>query len=378
MSTIVIAGAGLAGATAAETLREEGFDRRLVLIGDDPDAPYDRPPLSKAVLRGDAEPASAFLHDTAWYAEHDVELLTGARIAAVDRAAGEVELRGGDRIGFDRLLLATGATPRRPSVVGVDLPGVHLLRTLRDAQALRDALAGAARAVIIGAGWIGCEVAAAARARGVDVTLVEHGVVPLERVLGHRLGAFFAGLHRDHGVELLTGRTVEAVEGAGRAERVRLADGTAIDADVVVAGVGVRPNVDLAAEAGLEVFGGIAVDAHLRTSDRRIFAAGDAAAAEHPLYDARVRVEHWDNAKHQGAAAARSMLDRGEPYDRAPYFFSDQYDVSLEYSGWAPAWDDVTIDGDLDERKFSAAWLREGREVARMAVNVPLAAAATS
>jgi 3-phenylpropionate/trans-cinnamate dioxygenase ferredoxin reductase component len=363
MSTFVIAGAGLAGASAAAMLREEGFDGRVVLVGAEPDAPYDRPPLSKDALRGDATFESTQLHDAGWYGEQGIELLTGKPIVAVDRTATEVELHGGERIPYDRLLLATGSSPRR-------LPHARVLRTLADARALSETLVSGQRAVVIGAGWIGCEVAASARARGVRVTLVEPASVPLERVLGPELGAFYARVHREHDVELLTGIGVDAIEPGEGVKRVRLSDGSVREADVVLAGIGVTPNVDLAVEAGLELAGGIAVDSRLTTSDPRIFAAGDIAAAEHPLFGERVRVEHWANAKNQGAAAARAMLGSPEPYDRIPYFFSDQYDVGMEYSGWAPAWDEVVIEGDVEANEFLAFWLREGRVVAGMNVNI--------
>ncbi|HEX8123307.1 MAG TPA: FAD-dependent oxidoreductase [Solirubrobacteraceae bacterium] len=364
MSTFVIVGAGLAGASAATALREEGFEGRVVLVGAEPEAPYERPPLSKEVLRGEAPPESALVHDDAgFYSEHGIELLTDTTVTAIDRTAAEVELHGGERLRYDRLLLATGASPRR-------LPRARALRTLADARALGESLVEGRRAVIVGAGWIGCEVAASARARGVHVTVVEPASVPLERVLGPELGAFYADVHREHDVELLLGHGVESIEADGDVKRVLLTDGSVREADVVVAGIGVTPNVDLAAEAGLEIDGGIAVDSRLTTADPRILAAGDVAAAEHPVFGGRVRVEHWANAKNQGAAAGRAMLGSPEPYERIPYFYSDQYDVGMEYSGWAPVWDEVVIEGDVEAREFLAFWLRDGRVVAGMNVNV--------
>src|SRR5690606_18981491 len=283
--TYVIVGGGLAAAKAAQALREQGYEGRLVVVGAEPHLPYERPPLSKSYLQGKSEREKIFVHDAAWYADQRVEVLTGTSVTAIDRAAHEVTLSTGDKLGYAKLLLATGATPRR-------LPGDALyLRTVDDSERLRDVLASASRIAIVGAGWIGLEVAAAARAAGVDVTVLEAGSQPLLRVLGERIGAAFADLHRANGVDLRLGVKVEEISGG-----VRLADGTRVEADAVIAGIGVEPDTRLAAAAGLQVDDGVLVDASLRTSDPDIFAAGDVARAHHPLLDTHIRVEHWANA----------------------------------------------------------------------------------
>jgi 3-phenylpropionate/trans-cinnamate dioxygenase ferredoxin reductase component len=367
----VIVGAGLAGAKAAETLREEGYDGRVVLLGAEEERPYERPPLSKEYLRGEAERASAAVHEPGFYAEHDIELRTGTGVTGLDVGARELELESGERLPFDRLLLATGAEPRRLRVPGAELDGVHLLRTLADSDALRERLDMGGRLVVVGAGWIGSEVAASARQRGLDVTIVAPEAVPLERVLGLEVGGVYRDLHRDHGVELRMPAGVVAFEGAGRVERVRLRDGTAIVCDTVVAGVGATPRTGLAEAAGLAVENGVLVDGRLESSVPGIFAAGDVANHLHPALG-RLRVEHWDNALHQGPAAARAMLGSVEPYARTPYFFSDQYDVGMEYSGHPAGWDCVVLRGDPASFEFNAFWLAGDRVLAEMGVNAPL------
>jgi 3-phenylpropionate/trans-cinnamate dioxygenase ferredoxin reductase component len=368
--THVILGGGLAGGKAAETLRAEGFDGRVVLISAEPELPYERPPLSKDYLRGEAEREAAQVHPADYYDEHQIELRLSTRVAALDAGARAVELEGGERLEYTGLLLATGAEPRRLPLPGGELEGVRYLRDLRDCDALREALGRGGHAVVIGAGWIGAEVAASARQKGLDVTLVETLSVPLERVLGRELGEIYGQIHRDHGVELLTEAAVEAIEGAGRAERVRLRGGRTVDCDLVVVGVGVAPRTELAAAAGLDVDDGIVCDERLRTSADGVFAAGDVASAWHPLLRRRLRVEHWHNALEQGPAAARSMLGAGDPYDRVPYFFSDQYEVGMEYAGYATEWDEVVFRGDVDAREFIAFWVQGGRVLAGMNVGV--------
>jgi 3-phenylpropionate/trans-cinnamate dioxygenase ferredoxin reductase component len=368
--THVILGGGLAGGKAAETLRAEGFDGRVVLISAEPELPYERPPLSKDYLRGEAEREAAQVHPADYYDEHQIELRLSTRVAALDAGARAVELEGGERIEYTGLLLATGAEPRRLPLPGGELEGVRYLRDLRDCDALREALGRGGHAVVIGAGWIGAEVAASARQKGLDVTLVETLSVPLERVLGRELGEIYGQIHRDHGVELLTEAAVEAIEGTGRAERVRLRGGRTVDCDLVVVGVGVAPRTELAAAAGLDVDDGIVCDERLRTSADGVFAAGDVASAWHPLLRRRLRVEHWHNALEQGPAAARSMLGAGDPYDRVPYFFSDQYEVGMEYAGYATEWDEVVFRGDVEAREFIAFWVQGGRVLAGMNVGV--------
>jgi 3-phenylpropionate/trans-cinnamate dioxygenase ferredoxin reductase subunit len=368
--THVIVGGGLAGAKAAEALREHGFEGRIVLVGEESEQPYERPPLSKEYLRGQVPREQTHAHPDGFYAAHDVELRTGTIVERVDPVAHEVALAGGERIGFDRLLLATGARPRMLSVPGADLDGIHYLRDLDDSDRLAARLRPGARAVVVGAGWIGAEVAASARQKGVEVTLVERGRLPLERVLGAELGQVYADVHREHGVELVAGATVEAFEGAGRVEQVRLAGGTTLPADFVVVGVGVVPRTELAEQAGIATGDGIVVSARLETSVSGVFAAGDVASAFHPFYDRHLRVEHWANALNQPAVAAQAMLGKPASYEELPYFFSDQYDVGMEYTGHAGDWDEVVFRGDPSMREFIAFWLKDGRVVAGMNVNV--------
>jgi 3-phenylpropionate/trans-cinnamate dioxygenase ferredoxin reductase component len=368
--TFVIVGASLAGAKAAETLRDEGFTGRIVLVGEEAERPYDRPPLSKGYLRGEEQRAKVYLHPEGFYAEHEIELRTSTRVRALRPSDGEVVLRGGERLGYDRLLLATGAAPRPLSVPGAELPGVHYLRRLDDADRLQSALAAAGRVVVVGGGWIGSEVAASARQMGVDVALVDPQWVPLQRVVGPEVGSVFRDLHADHGVDLHLGAGVESIVGDGRAEGVRTTAGRTVEADLVVVGVGVTPRTELAEAAGLQVGNGIVVDSFLETSVAGIFAAGDVASAWHPGLLTHVRVEHWANALNQGPAAARAMLGKGAFYDRVPYFFSDQYDLGLEYSGYAESWDRVVFRGDPASRKFIAFWIDDRRVVAGMNVNV--------
>jgi 3-phenylpropionate/trans-cinnamate dioxygenase ferredoxin reductase subunit len=368
--TFVIVGASLAGAKAAETLREQGFAGRLVLIGDDPERPYERPPLTKDYLRDESPREKAYVHAESFYAEHDIELLSGTAATALDPARKRVTLDDGHELGYDRLLLTTGAQPRRISIPGAELGGVYYLRTLADCDALRARLETAGAVVVIGAGWIGSEFAASARQRGSEVTIVEPASVPLERVLGPEVGGVYRDLHRDQGVTLLLGSGVAAFEGDEAVRRVRTDDGRSLDCDYVVVGIGAVPDARLAQGAGLTVDDGIVVDERLCTSAPDVYAAGDVASAWHPFYGRHVRVEHWSNALNQGPAAARAMLGETVSYARIPYFFSDQYDVGMEYSGLATDWDQVVFRGDPASREFVAFWLREQRVVAGMNVNV--------
>ncbi len=368
--TFVIAGGGLAGAKAAETLRDEGFDGRIVLLADESVRPYERPPLSKTYLRGEAGFDVAAVHEAGFYDEHGIELRTSTAAEAVDVAASEVVLAGGERVGYERLLLATGAAPRRLQVPGADLAGVHTLRTVSDADAIHADATSGEPIVVIGAGWIGSEVAASSRQLGADVTMVDLVTVPLERVLGPEVGAVYRDLHSAHGVHLRLGVGIESIGGAGRVEEVRLSDGSVLPAGAVVVGVGVLPRVDLATAAGLEVDNGVVTNAYLGTSAPQIYAAGDVANAYHPAYGVRIRLEHWSAALNQGPVAAKNMLGRTTPYEKVPFFYSDQYDLSMEYRGWAPSPDQVVFRGDPAGGEFLAFWLEDGVVGAAMNANV--------
>jgi 3-phenylpropionate/trans-cinnamate dioxygenase ferredoxin reductase subunit len=368
--TFVIVGAGLAGAKAAEGLRAEGFDGRLVLVGAEEERPYERPPLSKDYLRGDAGRETVYVHDESFYAEHDVDLRLGRTAVDLNTSARELTLDDDAILRYDRLLLATGAEPRRLAIPGGELAGVMYLRSIEDSDALRARLDRGGAVVVVGAGWIGAEVAASARQRGLEVTVIAPGSVPLERVLGTDVGRIYRDVHADHGVAMLLGTRVERFEGGSAVERVRTSDGRTRDCDFVVVGVGVEPRTTLAARAGIAVENGVAADAHLQSDARGVFVAGDVANADHPFYGSRIRVEHWANALHQGPLAARTMLGHDDVYDRLPYFFSDQYDVGMEYSGYATGADRVVFRGDPASREFIAFWLAGGRVRAGMNVNV--------
>ncbi|MCV2394662.1 FAD-dependent oxidoreductase [Actinotalea sp. M2MS4P-6] len=369
---LVVVGAGLAGVTAVETLRSEGFDGSVTMVGAEPHAPYERPPLSKGFLMGTESRESVFSHPDDWYREHAVELHTGVRVTAIDRNAQVVETAGSERIGYDGLLLATGSRPRGLDVPGTELVGVHQLRTLDASEGLKTALEDAERLVVAGGGWIGLEVAAAARIAGLDVVLVERGDVPLGGALGPRVAQVFADLHRDHGVGVLTHREVRRFLGHhGILEAVELDDGTRLDADLALVAVGAVPRTELAEAAGLAVDDGVLVDAHLRAADPRIFAAGDVANADHPVLGRRVRVEHWANARSQGPVAARAMLGQDVVHEDLPFFFTDQYELGMEYVGYAPpgAYERVVLRGDVAGLTFVAFWTSGDRVVAAMHVN---------
>lgn len=371
--TFVIVGASLAGAKAAEALREEGFGGQVVLIGEERHYPYERPPLSKDYLQGNAERDAIFVHEDGWYAEHSVDLRLSTAVTAIDRARREVTLASGEGIGYDKLLLATGAMPRPLPVPGASAEGVLYLRSVDDSERIREILPSASRVAIVGAGWIGLEVAAAARIAGAEVMILEAAGLPLLRVLGPEAATVFADLHREHGVDFRFAASVaEILVSDGRASGVRLADGTEVGADAVVIGIGVAPAVQLAEAAGLEVRDGVVTDAALRTSDPDIYAAGDVARAFHPMLGTHIRVEHWANALNQPAAAARAMLGQDVAYDRLPFFFTDQYDLGMEYTGYVEpgGYDRVVFRGDVGKREFIAFWLSQGRLLAGMNVNV--------
>ncbi|GGL16675.1 NAD(P)/FAD-dependent oxidoreductase [Streptomyces flaveus] len=372
-TTYLIVGASLAGAKAAQTLREEGFAGRIVLVGEENERPYERPPLSKGYLLGKAEREEIYVHPPQWYAEHDVDLRLGITVTGVDPAVHEVTFVDGSRLAYGKLLLTTGSSPRRLPVPGADLAGVLYLRRLEDSNRIKETFGAASRIAVIGAGWIGLETAAAARTAGVEVTVLETAELPLLRVLGREAAQVFADLHTGHGVDLRCGVQVAEITGTGgQASGVLLADGSRIDADAVIVGVGITPNTQLADAAGLDVENGIRVDAHLRSSHPDIYAAGDVANAFHPRLGKHIRVEHWANALHQPQVAAKAMLGQDATYDRLPYFFTDQYDLGMEYTGYVEpgGYDEVVFRGNTSTREFIAFWLAHGRVLAGMNVNV--------
>ena len=340
-STFAIVGGGLAGAKAAEALRDKDFDGHVVLFAAEEHLPYERPPLSKDFLLGKKQLGDFTAAPSAWYRDHHVELQLGTEVSAIDPGAHTVSLPDGTTVSYDKLLLATGSTPRRPPIPGADADGVHYLRTIDDARTLTSLLTEGASLAIVGAGWIGLEVAAGARERGASVTVVETAEVPLMAALGREAGEVFAAMHRDHGVDLRLNTTVDEITtSAGKATGLKLGDGSTVAADAVLVAVGAAANIGLAEQAGLATgHGGVLVDASLRTSDPDIFAVGDIAAAEHPLFGTRIRTEHWANALKQPAVAAAGMLGKPQEYTELPYFFTDQYDLGMEYVGHAPDYD---------------------------------------
>jgi 3-phenylpropionate/trans-cinnamate dioxygenase ferredoxin reductase subunit len=372
---VVVVGAGLAGAKTVEGLRERGYEGAIVLLGAETERPYERPPLSKGYLQGSDERDGAFVHPADWYGAHDVDLRLGTTVRSIDLGARDVIDGSGTRTGWDHLVLATGSEPRRLDVPGAALDGVVHLRTLDDSDRLRALLTAGTRVVVVGGGWIGLEVTAAARAAGCEVSVLVRDPLPLLAVLGPELAAMFADLHRENGVDLRTRTEISEIVAAGDGTHVgavELADGTLVDADLVVVGIGAAPRVDLAKAAGLHVENGVVVDAHLRSSNPHVLAVGDIARAHHPLLGTHVRVEHWANALNQPATAAATIVGADEPYDKLPYFFTDQFDLGMEYVGYVGAhgYDEVVVRGDLQGRELIAFWRREGRVLAAMNVNV--------
>jgi 3-phenylpropionate/trans-cinnamate dioxygenase ferredoxin reductase component len=363
--TLVIVGAGMTAASAAEALRQAEFDGRILIVGREPHPPYERPPLSKEYLRGEQGREALPIRDRDWYDEQDVELRLGTEVTGLDASGPGIELADGEVIDADAVLLATGGTPRR--MPGEASDRVLYLRTMEDADRIRDLMASG-RLVVVGAGFIGAEVAASARARGVEVTLLERNGTPLTRALGEEMGRLYGEIHRDHGVDLRTGAMVEGIEDTAGGVVVRLGDGQAIEADAVLVGVGIAPTTELAEAAGLYVDDGVLVDERCRTSADAVFAAGDMANHLHPLFG-RLRVEHFDNAIKMGAAAARSMLGSEEAFDDPHWFWSDQYDVNLQYAGFAREWDEVVIRGSTDDRNFVAFYIHRGMLLAALGMN---------
>ena len=369
-SGCVVIGAGLAAAHVVQTLRDEGYSEPVQLVGEELDRPYERPPLSKDYLQGKVPAADAFVHDENWYASHNIDARFGATAVSLDRGGQRVLLDSGESLRYRHLVLTTGARPRTLAIPGADFAGVHYLRRLGESDALRAVLARGGRLAIVGAGWIGLEVAAAARLAGLDVTVLEHGAQPLQRVLGDEMGAYFAGLHRAQGVDIRTGVGVTAVLGSdGRATGVQTSDGP-VPADAVLIAVGAVPAVELASQAGLNIGDGVCVDERLRSADPAILAAGDVASAHNTALGQRLRVEHWDNAIRQGQLAARTILGAGAGYDWQPYFYTDQFDLGMEYVGHADGGDELLIRGELAGGEFIAFWIRADRIRAAMNVNV--------
>ncbi|WP_069166984.1 NAD(P)/FAD-dependent oxidoreductase [Nocardia altamirensis] len=375
----VIVGGGLAAAKLAEALRANDFPGTVTLVGKEEWLPYERPPLSKEHLAGKKQLPEFTVEPRQWYRDHHIEVQVGTTVEGLDRAAKTISLPDGSTISYDKLALATGSTPRTLSIPGADAPNVYTLRTIEDSDTLVELFGSAAqRIVIIGAGWIGMEVASAARNAGVEVTIVETAKHPLLGALGPEMGDVFADLHRAHGVDLRLGAQVTEIttkEGIGTAlaTGVKLGDGTVVEAQAVLVAVGASPNIGLAADAGLAVDGGVLVDEHLRTSDPDIVAVGDIAEQQHPVLGRRIRVEHWANALNQPAVAAATMLGKNASYDRLPYFFTDQYDLGMEYTGYAAPgeYDRVVTRGDVAGREFVAFWLdADNRVLAGMNVNV--------
>ncbi len=371
MPTFVIVGASLAGAKAAETLRADGFDGDIVLLGREQELPYERPPLSKGYLQGKEERSVIYVHPEEWYAEQRIDLRLGVTVTALDRAGAAVATSGPDgpgRVAYDKLLLATGASPRQLNFPGSDRPEVRYLRTADDSDRLREALAGSPRVVVAGAGWIGLETAAAARSYGCPVTVLEPQSGALAEQVGPEVGAVFTELHRANGVEFRFGERAEEF----RPGLVITSAGAEVPADLLIIGIGAAPNDQLAAEAGLATDNGVLTDEALRTDDENIYAAGDVANSVNPLLGRRIRVEHWANALDGGPAAARSMLGQPVVFDKVPYFYSDQYDLGMECAGLPSpgSYDDVVFRGDRASLEFIAFWLSAGRVVAGMNVNV--------
>jgi 3-phenylpropionate/trans-cinnamate dioxygenase ferredoxin reductase subunit len=372
-TTFVIIGGGLAGAKAVEALRVNDFDGQIILFADEKQLPYERPPLSKEYLAGKKSLADFTVHDAQWYDDHHIEVRLDSPVSALNVDAHTVGLADGTAMSYDKLLLATGSASRRPPIPGSDADGVHYLRSYGDAAALNSALTEGTSLAVVGAGWIGLEVAAAARQRNVGVTVVEAAKQPLLAALGETVGEVFATLHREHGVDLRLEAQVEEITVAGGvATGLRLRDGATVAADAVLVAVGAKPNIELAEQAGLSMGdGGVLVDASLRTSDPDIYAVGDIAAAEHPLFGGRIRTEHWANALKQPAVAAAGMLGKPGEYAELPYFFTDQYDLGMEYVGHAPYFNRVVFRGDVAGREFVAFWLDDANRVlAGMNVNI--------
>jgi 3-phenylpropionate/trans-cinnamate dioxygenase ferredoxin reductase subunit len=364
--TFVIVGGGVAAAAAVQGLRERGFDDRIVLVGEEPEVPYERPPLSKEYLRGEQGRDALPVHPEEWYREQDVELRLGVRATALDPSGPAVTLEGGERLDADGILLATGGRPRR--MRGEPSDRVLYLRSVEDADRLREVI-GSGRLVVVGAGFIGAEVAASARSRGAEVTVLEKNHVPLNRAIGEDMGRIYAAIHRDHGVDLRTEDGVAAIEETRDGLVVRTERGDSIETDAVLVGIGIEPNVELAQAAGLEVDNGVEVDQRCETSAPRVFACGDMANHAHPTFGRAIRVEHFDNALKMGTHVAGSMLGEKGPFTDPHWFWSDQYDVNLQYAGFAYEWDEIVIRGSMEELDGVAFYLMEGVLLGALGLN---------
>lgn len=357
--TAVIVGAGLTGGNAAVTLRTEGWRGRILLLGMEPGIPFGRPPLSKTYLRGEEDLSAWYVKPVDWYGDHDIEFRSGVTMRRVDTALKQVHLASGETARYDKLALCTGGQNRRLDAPGATLPGVYQLRTAAQCDAIRHVAQPGARAVVIGMGFIGSEVAASLRQMGLDVTVVLPGTAPLARVLGAEVATTLAAIHREHGVRLVTGDSITSIEGKGRAERVITAQGARLDCDLVIVSIGITPNVDALAGSGIALDNGILVDERCQTNTPDVFAAGDVANIQHPIFG-RVRVEHFNNAEKQGCAVARAMLGNRQPYDYIYSFWSDQYEHNLEYVGYAQRWERIVVRGSYESRKFLVFYLSQG------------------
>ena len=367
--TFVIIGASLAGGTAAATLRQDGFNGDVILVGEEPRPPYERPTLSKQYLRGEMPVEKAFVRPSGFYEEHRIETRFGVAATRVDPAERKVDIATGGSVHYDKLLITTGVRNRRLAIAGLDLPNIFSLRSVDDADVIRNQIAPGRKAAVVGMGFIGCEVAASLRQKGVEVVCIDPSPTPLFRVLGEKVGQVMSAIHHEHGVETFFNDVVTRFEGAGRVERVITKHGRRIACDLAVVGVGVEPVVDFATGSGLEISNGILVDEYCRTNVPGIYAAGDVANHYHPVFGKRMRVEHWQNAMQQGAAAARSMLGTGRPYEAVHWFWSDQYDVNVQYAGFHQASEQLVVRGDLEARNFIAFYLNQGRIDAVVALN---------
>jgi 3-phenylpropionate/trans-cinnamate dioxygenase ferredoxin reductase subunit len=365
----VIVGANLAGGIAAITLREEGFDGEIVLIGAEPYPPYERPPLSKEYLQGKKPFEEALLKPDSFYVDHNIHTQFGVRATRIDTREQVVELEDGDRVPYHKVLVTTGVRNRRLRVPGADLEGIYELRTVADSDRIRVESRGGQRAVIAGMGFIGCEVAASLRYHGVDVTVVEFFKTPLFRVLGEQVGRVFEAFHREQGVQMFFEESVAAFEGTRRVRRVVTSTGRRLECDFVVVGVGVEPVTDIVAGSGVKIENGIVVDEYCQTNVEGIYAAGDVANHFHPVFGRLIRVEHWQNAIHQGRAAARSMLGKREPYEDVHWFWSDQYVYNVQYAGFHSGWDDLVVRGSLEQRNCVVFYMQEQRIAAAIAFN---------